>query len=215
MNDSNGNLIEKTQEYLQHQIGGFVTPRQVGERIISHVDQETGEVTGRELVVSNQEDDVVLLKETEIPEYIIQISTINRDRNDLLAILSIFENGTLVRFTRYVGQDVNILGAIIWHHPPYLSKKEKDDKGEPLLKVGYDQIRFLTDKRDENDNPIVVFASYGSLANHVRAILSVRGWYLWDEPVKYRFKINEDSGAFQIIDMDRVNRLLPKKTGNK
>lgn len=114
-----------------------------------------------------------------------------------------------------MNKEVVVRGAAIMHHGAFYSQKEKDEKGQPLLKAGYDYISFLTDMEDEAGLPKLLDAAYGSLANHTRGMLHKRGWFIWEKPVKYLLSIDPDTNAFRMIDVERVKSMFPKKTGNK
>lgn len=151
-------------------------------------------------------------QENEVPMYLQVLSGLQVDSEEKLAQLSLFESGHPCKFDRYLNKEVEVLGAIVYWKPPYIAQKEVKKGTEVIARPGeeapgYDQIRLLINDFDENDLPYVVCCSMGSLGNHLYAILSLNGWYLWDKPVKYRFWRDENTSGFRLTNLDRARSL--------
>lgn len=163
----------------------------------------------------SNEDGMILLEEERVPRYLIELEKLEIPVNDKLALLSVYESAeNPAKFDEYLNTTVMIYGGIVWHHPPFVSNGKGRDKDGNIVPVGgkcpgYDQIRMIT--IDDAGKIKTICASYGALAGHINGILTLRGWYLWDEPVPYKFSRHRDTGAFQIVNADRVAEILKGK----
>lgn len=194
---------------LQHNID--VVNRMTPDDFDPFLDEEESNLPA----LASDENEMILLEEERVPRYLIELGKLNINEEEKLALLSVFESATNARkFDDYLNMTVDIYGAIVWHHAPFISNGKGRDKNGEIVPVGghcpgYDQIRLLT--LDENGNVTVICASYGALASHVLAILALRGWFIWDSPVQYKFSRNRDTGAFQLTNSDRVAEILKGK----
>lgn len=151
--------------------------------------------------IEQETRDIAELKQNEVPAYLQMLGDIKGTNEDKLEILSIFEGGTLKKFQTYLNQEVTILGAIIYRKNAGVTK-------EGIEYAAYNQIRLLTDKFDaDTDLPVIVALREGSLTNHIYAMIQVRGWYLWEEPVTYKFMQESSDKPFRMINVDRVKKM--------
>lgn len=141
--------------------------------------------------------------ESPLPMYLRELEKLPFTPDQKLQILSWYEGGTWKKFSEVINTEWEVAGAIIWYHPPFISKKEKDQNGNPTLQQGYEKILILTTKKDENERPIVIEASAGSLTMHMVSILRTKGWFLWQKPVKYRF-FTGPNGSFRMFNIDSM-----------
>jgi hypothetical protein len=78
-----------------------------------------------------------------------------------------------------------VQGVMLNWHPPYTGK-------DGQMKCGYFYTLILTTQPDEDGNPIVIRSSSAGLMQHLLAAMQMRGWYIWQKPVKYRLTIGDD-----------------------
>lgn len=172
------------------------------ERSLEEIDIATGK-------------EISMIMNSPIPEYLVELERLGTRTDcqhslfgispeEKVEILSIYEGSIARPFDLYLNKTVYLLGAIVWYHPPFQPADGSDKK------PGYEQILLLTDNFDEDNQPIVIKGSAG-LTNHIRGILSAKGWYMWDEPTPYTFKRGGAGMPFQMINTSRVNKMLAAK----
>jgi hypothetical protein len=164
----------------------------------------------REIALLEEEEQEITLFKKDIPEYLLQLGKLNLDKHEKAALLSIYDSPTTIKsFKDFINKDVTLYGGIVWHHDDTSSKATGD------FKAGWDEIRFLA--LDMQGEPYIIKASYGSLANHVRGMLGLYGWFMWEEPTTYTFGQDSQTNAFRMVNQDRVKTMLAgmKKNGKK
>ena len=115
-----------------------------------------------------------------------------------------------VPFKAFANRDVKVLGIIIEEHGAY---NGKDGLYHP---EGFFRILFLTDIENASGQLTVIKSSSSSLGLHVLHILANRGWYLFDEPITYRFSLGAESNAHSIYNVSHdVKATLLGKKGKK
>ena len=115
-----------------------------------------------------------------------------------------------VPFKTFANRDVRVLGIIVEEHGPY---NGKDGQYHP---EGFFRILFLTDIENASGQLTVIKSSSSSLGLHVLHILANRGWYLFEEPVTYRFSLGAESNAHSIYNVSHdVKATLLGKKGKK
>jgi len=162
------------------------------------IDTYTGEVLP---TVQEEEEEITIIQQADEPEYIQRLKMLEIPDDDKLALLSVYENRAKRKsFKEYINQDVLVYGIIIWYHPPFIGKNNPD-----IVQPAYEQILFLS---EEEGVPIVIDAAKGALSQHIYGILNIKNWFLWQEPVKYRFFQDATTNAFSIVNQDRVKSIL-------
>lgn len=172
----------------------------------NEVDPSTGEVvsTNKAMVpVEEVAEDIMVINHDFTPRYIVELAKLEITDDDKAAILSIYDSPVNVKsFKAYINKSVDIYGGCIWYHPPFHPKgSNPDDAPMP----GYNMVRLLT---MDGDNPIIIEASFGALATHINSLLSLRGWFIWSEPVTYEFGQDEKTNAFRMQNTARVKQML-------
>lgn len=114
--------------------------------------------------------------------------------------------------SNYIGEEVTILGAIIWESGPYLGK-------DGLMKPSYYQIRLLTDipieKKGEIIGMVVLRSSSVTIAQHMFYAMRRRGWYLFDSPQRYRITKGQGGAHFMYnMSHNNMDKLLGKVKKN-
>lgn len=196
--DENG---KAQQEYIEKDYA--LAPMQFQSELDRAFDEEEEEQT--------EEINLPAIWNGQMPEHIRQIyltGLTEEQQNERMELLSIYEHSTHVPFVEIARKNkvLNVIGAIIWYHPPFKAKADKDN---PLAEMhdGYYKILLLTDEFDEENMPIIVEASMGALTIHVLALLRKKGWYLFDTPIRYRFSQNAKTNAFELLNMNRVEAM--------
>jgi hypothetical protein len=106
---------------------------------------------------------------------------------------------------KYANLDVRVWGIMVFEHGPY---KGKDNLDKP----GYYQPRLLIEV--SNGDLIVVRTGSQYLAEHIFYILKKHGWWLFEEPITYRFTAGE-SGALFMTHIYKDGESLKKRLGRK
>lgn len=99
------------------------------------------------------------------------------------AISNVYEGSEPITFKEVAGSEHAVLGMMIYEHGGY------NGKDGLYHAEGYYQIRILLDEQDNKGRYIVVKSSSTGLAMHVFNILNNRGWFLFPEPITYRFSV--------------------------
>lgn len=151
-----------------------------------------------------------------LPEYLIKLGELPISPEEKVEIDSLFDYGAKNArpFSKYINKVVTIIGACIHYKPPFQSYVSPEDVKRGIAseeKAGYNKIIYLLDEFDENGLPIFMAGSEG-LANHTRAMLTQKGWFLWDKPVRYFITRGTTKGEpFTMINQDRVDRLKAER----
>ena len=115
-----------------------------------------------------------------------------------------------VQFETFANRDVKILGMIIEEHGAY---NGKDGLYHP---EGFFRILMLTDIENSSGQLTLIKSSSVPLGLHVLHILQNRGWYLFEEPITYRFSLGVPSRVHSIYNISNdVKKVLLSKKGKK
>lgn len=176
------------------------------------IDETTGEVLDyeeRQLMPLNPEmaleaANISNIITGAIPEHLIQLEKLDIPDDEKLELLSLYEGANWQKFSKYTNAIVPILGAIVWYHPPFKSKPNQEGISE--VKAGYHKILFLTDNLDSDGIPIVISCSSSSLALHVLAMLRLKGWYVWEKPIRYKFLYDGPGTPYRLLNVEQFER---------
>lgn len=171
------------------------------DKALQVVDPKTGEmleverVSGDILVVGT--DAVIEAMENgQLPLYIRKLQELGVPEEEKEPILSLYIGGAFRSFDYYVNNVVEIQGAAILYHGPYMSRPVKDSTGKVIAESqpqpGYYFTAFLTTQEDEKGNLIVLRSSGAFLMLHAAYMVNQRGWFLWEKPIKYRVTRGEN-----------------------
>ncbi len=177
------------------------------EQNLMVIDNTTGEVSTfeetQEIVVGS--DAVIkMMQEGRLPLHVQKL----QEMQGLTAaekeqLYSLYETPA-IPFDSILNTVVAIVGVIIHEHLPYKGK-------DGLFHTGYFNPLFLILVNGEYQ--IVRSASAGNTM-HAMNMIALReadgqqGWYLWDEPVKYKAAKGPD-GSHRFVNAERVK--LPKR----
>lgn len=178
----------------------------------SHVLEEktewNGETEADAIIEEEQGREIALRADKPLPRYLKELEKLSCSPQEKVEMLSLFEGGEVIKFTKFVGKTVSIIGCIIWTRPPMTDRSTGEQK------EGYDEIRFLLDEFTEDGIPKIMTGSLG-LLNHTFAMLSANGWYVWDKPVRYRCLWDGSGTPFRMIDQDRVERMQEERNARQ
>lgn len=105
-------------------------------------------------------------------------------------------------FNRIAGQELEVLGLIIFESGPY---KGKDGRFHP---EGYYQVRLIV--FDRHGEPMVIKSGSKSLLPHALHSANKYGWFLFKQPVKYRFALGEN-GSHRMFNTEHDYRARLKR----
>lgn len=91
--------------------------------------------------------------------------------------------------------EADVLGMTLLPHDEYVGMDGNTHEG-------YWRIFILTTDKDSNGQHVVYTSSGGSLMQHAILAIKSRGWYMWKQPVRYRFSSGKKGAHF----MNRVDR---------
>jgi len=107
-------------------------------------------------------------------------------------------------FNRVAGQELDVLGLIIFESGPY---RGKDGLYHP---EGYYQVRIVV--LDRHEEPMIVKSGSKSLLPHGLHAANKYGWFLFEKPVKYRFSLGENNSHRMFnTEHDYKKRLAGRK----
>jgi len=104
---------------------------------------------------------------------------------------------------------LEVYGAIVYEHLPYMGK-------DGLPKRGYFYALLLC-REMETDRFFIARSGGSGLTMHVMNMITLRerdglqGWYLWDNPVRYKVAIDRNNGH-HLVNVDRPSVLKNKTT---
>ena len=103
-------------------------------------------------------------------------------------------------FEEFLNTEVQILGAIIFEHGSYKSKKDNQEH------EGYYQVKLLS--LDEKGDPIIITTGSQGVAMKMFHAMKLHGWWLFDEPQTYRFRKGEKAHFMENVRHDLKKLLL-------
>lgn len=133
----------------------------------------------------------------ELPVHLQELHKLNCDSEQKELLLSLYIGTEPKSLNTYINKTVNIQGAIIHYHPPF---KAKDNS----IKDGYYRVLLLTDIKDEDGCFVVLSTSSRVIGEHMLYAMMIRGWYIWEKSVPYRFS-KDASGAFRMVNMLKIS----------
>jgi hypothetical protein len=91
-------------------------------------------------------------------------------------------------FVRFVGQELQVDGMMIFEQKGGWKGKPVEKNGPSVWHVeGYLQVRLLA--MDRNGEPHLIKSGGAGMLEHVYYILGHQGWFLFEQPITYRFKV--------------------------
>ena len=156
------------------------------------------------LIEAEQGREIALRMQASLPRYLQELEKLPCSPEEKVEMLSLFEGGEVIPFTKFVNKVVTIIGCIVWTRPPYLDRTTGEEK------EGYDQIRYMLDDFTEEGVPKIMSGSSG-LINHTQGMLAANGWYLWEKPVRYKCLWDGSGTPFRMINQDRVDKMRAAK----
>jgi hypothetical protein len=108
---------------------------------------------------------------------------------------------------KYANLDVRVWGITIYEHGPYMSKPP-----DSRMMPGFYQPRLLIEV--PNGELVIVRTGSQYLAEHIFYILRKHGWWLFNEPITYRFNAGE-SGALFMTHVYKDGENLKKRLSRK
>jgi hypothetical protein len=174
-------------------------------------DTTTGEVVNTEEIIPRTALEARLagLKnpESTLPIHEQMLDAANNPPQVISALTDIYYGMVPRNFEAFLNTDVVVLGAIIFEHGPYKSKKDNEEH------EGYYQVKLLA--LDDTGYPIVIATGSQGVAMHMFHAMKLHGWWLFDEPQTYRFRKGEKAHYMENVRHDLKKLLLPEKTGVK
>lgn len=171
------------------------------------IDHDTGEVAPYEEpqeIVIGSDAVVKMMQEGRLPLHVQKLQELQGlTAAEKEQLYSLYETPA-VSFDSILNTVVEVHGVIIHEHLPYKGK-------DGLYHAGYFNPLFLIVVN--GDYQIVRSSSAGNTM-HAMNMIALRetegqqGWYLWDEPVKYRAAKGPD-GSHRFVNADKVK--LPKR----
>jgi hypothetical protein len=171
------------------------------------VDEKTGEIVDEnttDVLVVGTDAIMQSLEVGELPLFMRKLDELDIDPEERESLLSCYTGGTIRTMKDYVGEIVEVQGAAILYHGPFMGK-------DGLPHDGYYYNVLLLSQEDERGNPIVIRSSSASLMLHLAYALRLRGWFLWEKPVQYKITLGPD-GSHRINNIERPKAL---KRGKK
>lgn len=100
------------------------------------------------------------------------------------------------KLDRYMNQDMECLGMVIWEVPPYMKHVPK---GEPSVQMpGFFQLRILTSVEDQDHNWLVLRSSSVDITASAFFIMQDHGAWLFKKPITFRF-FKGNGGAHHMV----------------
>jgi len=85
------------------------------------------------------------------------------------------------------GREEKVLGMRLFQHAPF------NGKDGQYHADGFYQMQILLDKKDEDGQNIVIKSSSANLLTHIASIIKMRGWYYFETPQTYIFKVGANN----------------------
>lgn len=172
------------------------------------------EDTSTDVLVVGTDAVVEAMEHGQLPLYIRKLQELDIPEEEKEPLLSLYTGGVIRSFDYYVNNTVEIQGAALLFHGPYMSRPVKDKLGlviaESRPQPGYYFSAFLTTYQDEKGNFIVLRSSSASLMLHVAYMLNQRGWFLWEKPIIYRVTRGDD-GSHRLLNMEKPKGVKTSK----
>lgn len=163
---------------------------------LTKIDQSTGEV-----IIQDREE--IISREEYLPaQALSDLMNPLREGSSLFIHLLMLESnasfdvvlkdelmdlymGPGVAFKKLGECELLVLGMIIYQHGAYKKKVGEQEEYHP---EGYYQTRILVKRNDELQ---VIHSGSTALAMNAAYVMKRRGWWLFEEPVIFRFSIDE------------------------
>lgn len=173
------------------------------DRALARIDATTGEVLAEETftpdsiipysalsgLVENYR--VSMWPDAHMPVHLAALEAMQITDDERLALEEAYnseESITLKTFcAKHAGRDVRVFGIMIYEHGPYHGKDGLDHPG-------FYQPRILLEL--PNGDLQVVRTSGVGIAEHIFYALRKYGWWLFEEPLTYRFMQGESGALF-------------------